>query len=106
MGHGVLGKCGVTGKKVYEPISPEGARFYAMMALLVPMYGVPFVKRMIGDKAVIVEPDDEDVDMTAKGAKRLIERRVPQLAAHDDIAQFVMGLGGFTVRAWNAKGPA
>lgn len=106
MDAGVLGKCGVTGRKVYEPLSDQGARFYAAAAFLVPMYGAYGVRRLMGEQNVpVVEPDDEDLDDGAKAMKAVIERRAPQAAAYDDLAQLALAFGAFSVRAFRAKGP-
>lgn len=104
---GVMGKCGVTGKKVYEPLSDNGARFYAAAAFLVPMYGAYGVRRLMGETNVpIVEPDDEDMDDGAKAVKAVIERRAPAAAAYDDLAQLALAFGAFGVRAFRQKGAA
>lgn len=102
---GVRGKCDVTRKMVYDPPDDDAAEFYAGLAFVPLMYGIPFIRRYImGEKdAPVLEPEDGDVKIAARGAKKFIMRRAPQMAQYDDIALLLHGLGGYAMAAATAK---
>jgi len=91
----VLGKCGTTGRVVYEPMSEQGAKFFAGVVL----NGMALAARVLRPDHALIEPEDEDYEDMTRGVRMTIDRRLPQLSAWDDLAQLGFAFGAFGRRA-------
>lgn len=98
----VLGKCGTTGKVVYEPMDEKGARFFAGFILNTMALG----GRLLRPDHALIEPEDEDYEDMSKGVQMVVDRRMPQLTVINDLLALGFAVSAFGRRALFDPPPA